>query len=172
MSWGNGLGRRRARRRQQEGEVGGLPAVVLLIQVALAGGRTPRQTLNALGRFASWRGSIGAASAAISIVSNRLDMGASFTDALLAAERRDEVGASTHRVIDALRRSELDGEPVGVHLDILLLELRRQRANALDVAAQRLTVALLFPLVFCILPAFIVLAVVPLVVAALAGLPG
>ncbi len=150
----------------------GLPGVVLLLQVALAGGVSPRRAMDVIARFSSWQGALGVASRSIGAVASRISLGAAFADALFAAEAAGEIGPSTHRVLDLLRRSELDGEPLTMQLDIVIVELRRHRANELDAAAQRLTVALLFPLVLCILPAFIVLAVVPLVVSALAGLPG
>lgn len=164
--------RRAAVRRLRRDEVRGLPGAVLLIQVAVAGGCSPRGALAELKRFSTWPGSIGTASDAIGGVAHRIALGASFDDALAAAEHCKEIGPTTQRVLDLLRRSELDGEPVGVLLDVAMVELRRERANSLDAAAQRLTVALLFPLVLCILPAFIVLAIVPLVIAALSGLPG
>ncbi|MFT7474812.1 MAG: hypothetical protein ACI81L_001744, partial [Verrucomicrobiales bacterium] len=55
--------------------------------------------------------------------------------------------------------------------ELLVRDFRRRRAMDLDTAAQRLTISLLFPLVVCILPAFVLLAVVPLLLSALAGLP-
>lgn len=165
------LRKRSAVRRKRDEEVRGLPGAVLLLHVALASGASQRKSLDSLARFGTWTGPTGSASRAIACVANRIALGASFSDALYAAEAEDEIGSSTHRVLDVLRRSELDGQPIGLHLEIMIAELRRERANALDVAAQRLTISLLFPLVLCILPAFIVLAVVPLVLSALSGLP-
>ena len=46
--------------------------------------------------------------------------------------------------------------------------MRRRRA---EEAARRLPVQLLFPLVLCVLPAFVLLAVVPLLLAAVPQLP-
>ncbi len=158
-------------RHKRNQEVRGLPGAVLLLRVALASGASPRRALDSLVRFGTWPGPTGSASRAMACVANRMTLGATFSDALYAAEADDEIGPSTERVLDVLRRSELDGQPIGLHLEILITELRRERANALDVAAQRLTISLLFPLVICILPAFIVLAVVPLVLSALSGLP-
>ena len=165
------LRKRRAARQRALLEISGLPSLVVLLQVALAGGQSPRGALNAVRPFAEGDGPLAVATRVIVGVAERLSLGASFADAIIAGECAAEVTPQTQRVLDLLRRSELDGEPLMVHLDIVLLDLRRHRTNALDTAAQRLTVSLLFPLVFCILPAFIVLAVVPLVIGALAGLP-
>lgn len=165
------LRKRRAARRRALLEVAGLPGLVVLLQVALAGGQSPRSALAAVRPFAKTDGPLAVAASGVVGVVERLALGASFADAIIAGGNDAEITPQTQRVLDLLRRSELDGEPLVVHLDIVLVELRRHRSNALDVAAQRLTVSLLFPLIFCILPAFIVLAVVPLVIGALAGLP-
>ena len=76
------------------------------------------------------------------------------------------------RVLDLLRRAELDGSALSVQLELLVRDFRTMRALSLDAAAQRMTVSLLFPLVLCILPAFILLAIVPLLLGAVSGLPG
>jgi len=142
----------RGRRARDQKEVVGIASFVVLLQIATDGGP------------------MGVACFSSRPVADRLALGADFAEALILAEQSDEISPTMHRVLDLLRRSEVDGEPLAVPLEMLLLDLRRQRENALDEAAQRLTVSLLFPLVLFILPAFVVLAVVPLVVAALSGL--
>ena len=51
------------------------------------------------------------------------------------------------------------------------LELRLDRRRAAEVEARRVPVRLLFPLVTCVLPAFALLTVVPLLAASLDALP-
>ena len=51
------------------------------------------------------------------------------------------------------------------------LELRLARRRRAEEAARRLPVRLLAPLLTCVLPAFVLLTVVPLLVAALRSLP-
>ncbi len=150
----------------------GLPGAILLLQVMIAGGESPRRALARLSLFAEGSTPLAAACAALASFGERVELGARLVDALIAIERDPAASRSLIRVLDLFRRSEDDGEPLLVHLDVLAVDLRRQRSTNLDAAAQRLTVSMLFPLVLCILPAFIVLAVIPLVVSALAGLPG
>lgn len=149
----------------------GLPGAILLLQVLVAGGENPRRALSRLAEFGDQSTPLGAACQALGSVAGVLDLGASFTDAVIAVERDRSISESVVRVLDLLRRTEADGEPLLLHLEILAADLRRRRATSLDAAAQRLTLSLLFPLVLCILPAFVVLAIVPLVLHAIAALP-
>lgn len=100
-----------------------------------------------------------------------IDLGADLTEAISYLDAQIGTRSSLLRVLELLRRSELDGSALDVHLELLLHDLRRERAHELDVAAQRLSIAMLVPLVVCILPAFVVLAIVPLVLDILGQLP-
>ncbi len=74
-----------------------------------------------------------------------------------------------------MSRSQLviqgDGDPLVPVLDRLSVEARMVRRRQAEEAARRLPVQLLFPLVLCVLPAFVLLAVVPLLLAAVPQLP-
>jgi Flp pilus assembly protein TadB len=90
-------------------------------------------------------------------------------DALIDAlapfgERAASVG---HLLGDHLRY----GVPLLSGLERLSLELRLDRRLAAEVAARRVPVRLLGPLVTCVLPAFALLTVVPLLAASLESLP-
>lgn len=164
------LARRRARIDEATARIRGIPAAVVLLQIAVAAGHGPRAAIATVGGSRLAAGDLGRVIEDFSDVSRRLELGADLSDAVLAI---DAVAApSMVRVLDALRRAEVDGAALTLHLEFLVNDLRRVRAMALDVAAQRLTITLLFPLVLCILPAFILLAVVPLLLGALVGLPG
>ena len=76
-----------------------------------------------------------------------------------------------HLRLELIGLSEIDGGDLSLHLELVVHDLRRERAAVLDAAAQRLTIALLFPLVLCILPAFVLLAIAPLVLEVIAELP-
>lgn len=168
------LKHRRAAKAQVALQDRGLPGAIVLLQVLVASGENPRRALTQLNTVVGATASqtpLAAACAALGSVTIHLELGASFADAVIAVERDNAVSSSVVRVLDLMRRSEVDGEPLLAHLEILATDFRRRRATALDEAAQRLTLSMLFPLVLCILPAFIVLAVVPLVVNAIAGLP-
>jgi tight adherence protein C len=62
------------------------------------------------------------------------------------------------------------GTPLGPSLDRLALELRLDRRRLAEQEARRVPVRLLAPLVVCILPAFGLLSVAPLVISSLAAL--
>lgn len=165
------LPRRRNERLLLERRIRGLPSVVLLLQVSIATGLGPRGAIHAVCDLPIDRGDFKAALDDFDTIGDRLLLGADLSSAMLGCEfARSPMGFV--RALDVLRRAELDGVELGAHLELLVRDLRRERALSLDAAAQRLTVSLLFPLVLCILPAFVLLSVIPLVLGAVASLPG
>ena len=70
----------------------------------------------------------------------------------------------------AAMRSSASGAPVAPMLRGQLAELRRRRSEDRRMHMARLPVKLLFPLVFLILPGFVLLAVVPTVIGGLSRL--
>jgi len=163
-------GSRRARRASEGARLRALPNAVVLLQIAVAAGRTPRGAIDAIGGL-TIGGDLGVVVDDFATVARRLALGAALSDAILVTEGR-ELSVSMMRVLDLLRRAENDGAVLSLQLELLVRDLRTTRALSLDVAAQRMTVSLLFPLVLCILPAFILLAIVPMLLGALSGLPG
>jgi Flp pilus assembly protein TadB len=79
----------------------------------------------------------------------------------------DRGGALAHVLVDHLRY----GVPLVPGLERAALELRLARRRHAEEEARRLPVRLLAPLLTCVLPAFVLLTVVPLLVAALRSLP-
>ena len=75
------------------------------------------------------------------------------------------------RLAVTLERSERLGTPVAGRLRNLAREARADRAARSEERARRAPVAMLFPLVFLILPAFVIAAVVPALLVATRGLP-
>jgi tight adherence protein C len=75
------------------------------------------------------------------------------------------------RLAVTLERSERLGAPVAERLRELAREVRGERASRREERARRAPVAMLFPLVFLILPAFVLAAVVPALLVATRGLP-
>ena len=172
MSGESILKARRSRRDLAHFRATGLPTVVMLLSLATAAGQSPRAAIASVAQLADSPGAVGVVARDFAEVDERLQLGASLSTAIL---ERTATGAPTPeiiRVLDVLRRAEHDGASLQLQLEFLIRDLRRHRANALDEAAQRLTVSMLFPLVLCILPAFVLLAVAPLLVEALRGLPG
>ena len=72
-----------------------------------------------------------------------------------------------HPLVDVLVASERLGAPAGPALRRLAAEGRAEARRAGTVWARTVPVRLLFPLVFLVLPAFLLLAVAPVLLAAL-----
>jgi hypothetical protein len=64
-------------------------------------------------------------------------------------------------LVDALLVSERTGAPIGPALERLAARLRVDSRRAAEVRARVVPIKLLFPLVFLVLPAFVLLTVVP-----------
>ena len=73
-------------------------------------------------------------------------------------ERLGEIVRPLARILIA---SERDGAPIGDPLRVLAADIRRRRRRDAETRARRVPVAMLFPLVVFILPAFMMLTVVP-----------
>ena len=163
--------KRRAARRLAHSRATGLPTIVMLLSLATAAGQSPRAAIRIVAGFVHAGGAIGVVASDFAAIDERLALGASLETAVIDSAGGGDHAPEITRVLDVLRRAETDGGSLQVQFEFLLRDLRRNRANALDETAQRLTVALLFPLVLCIFPAFVLLAIAPLLVEALAGLP-
>lgn len=100
-------------------------------------------------------------------VRRRVALGQRLGDALDAF---DELGESARPLAMALRSAAFDGVPLGPALERVAADARMQRRRWAEINARRLPVQLLFPLVVCVLPAFGLLAIVPLVLSALGTL--
>jgi tight adherence protein C len=73
-------------------------------------------------------------------------------------------------LIDAWCATERYGTPLGPVLEHLVERSRDDRRRLAEVAARRVPVLLLFPLVCCVLPAVALMTVVPLIIGSLRGL--
>ncbi len=97
-----------------------------------------------------------------------IDDGRRFADALPTLSVR--LGPALHPLVDGLGAADRDGLPLAPVLERLAADARAHRRRHLDTMARQLPVRLAVPLVVCILPSFVLLAVVPLLLAALASL--
>jgi len=167
LSW---LRRRRVQRRLTLVYAQALPSLTALLAVLVGAGQHPR---NALTKFVDTApsGYLGVLAKRLTSVADSLSLGADFSEAVAPLDPQSPTDLQLYRVLDLLRRGEVDGLDLATQLDFVVQDLRRDRAIALDTAAQRLTVSLLFPLVLCILPAFVLLAIVPLLLDVLSQLP-
>jgi len=139
------------------------PDLVELFRLAVGAGLTVGQAVAAVAVRApsSWAAPLGDVVA-------RVAVGQRLADAI---EELGAVDESGRPLSAALVAAERYGVPVGVTLDRLAHDARQQRRRRAEEVARRLPVQMLFPLVLCVLPAFALLTVVPLVVTAVGGLP-
>jgi tight adherence protein C len=93
-----------------------------------------------------------------------MDLGMSWRSAMDRMVERTDV-ASLRRLVGALSRSNRLGTPVGATLRSVAGDLRAERRTRAEELARRAPVKMLFPLVFLILPAFLLLTVGPVVLA-------
>jgi tight adherence protein C len=154
---------RRARRRRDARIETELPEVVDLLVLAVGAGYTVPLALDAVAR----RGA-GDLAARLGEVVAATQQGARLADAL---ERLPETTGETVRpLVVALVAAERYGAPLVAALERLAAEVRANRRRRADEAARKVSVKLLFPLVTCILPAFALLTVAPLIASALQSL--
>lgn len=98
----------------------------------------------------------------------RFDQGERFADALGALTQH--LGPRAHVLVDGLAAADRDGLPLAPVLDRLAAEARADRRRRIDTLARQLPVRMSLPLVLCTLPSFVLLTVVPLLLAALTSL--
>lgn len=137
--------------------------VVTLIALAISAGHNLVGSLAA----ASARGD-GPVAVALQSTIARVARGERLADALELIP--GALGEPVRPMVAALVSCDRYGAPVVSTLDRLAMDVRiasRQRAEA---AARRLPIKLLFPLISCILPAFALLTVAPLIAGSLSGL--
>lgn len=134
-----------------------LPDVIDLLTLAVGSGLTPRMAFSASSMWfpEPFRD-------AAREVMFRCESGESFATALGSASAT--LGEAARPLISVLIASEADGAALLPALERAGDEARRRRRVAAEERARRIPVAMLFPLVVCVLPAFALLTVVPLLV--------
>ena len=160
-----GLGRSRARRRrrQQAAIDRALGFTVDLIAVVLGSGGTIRQAVALVAAEGP-----APVRPFFQAVLDRSMAGHLLVDAL--GEASIELGPAFHPLLGTLANAEVDGAPVGAVLTRLSDDVESRDRWRDDASAGRLPVALLPPLVVCLLPAVVVGAIVPLAIVALGHL--
>ena len=151
-----------ARRRGREVERT-LPDTIDLIALMVGSGMTARQAIGmAAPRFPAPH------RAAWASVLTRADAGEPFGDAI--GVLIDELGEPVRPLTVALRASIRDGVALGPALARCSDEAHRRRRVRAEEAARRVPVLMLFPLVCCVLPAFGLLTIVPLLAGSISDL--
>ncbi|MGA9278062.1 MAG: type II secretion system F family protein [Ilumatobacter sp.] len=101
-------------------------------------------------------------------VRRRMSRGAPLAEALDALP--DLLGHDAAIVADTLAMAERYGTPIARALDQLALDVRERRRRRAEADARKLPIKMAFPLVTCTLPAFVLIAIAPAVMAAIASL--
>ena len=137
--------------------------VIDLFVLAIGAGLNLRLALTAVARRAppAWAAALGA-------VVDQVDRGLRVGDALDALPAA--LGEPARPLVRVLAGAERYGTPLLPALDRLALDARLDRRRRAEEAARRVPVKLLFPLVLCVLPAFGLLTVAPLLAGALDAL--
>jgi Flp pilus assembly protein TadB len=142
-----------------------LPELLDLVALSVGAGLTPRLALDRVAELGEGRlaEQLGAARRDVSL-------GTPWRIALRRLAERTGL-RDLRRLAVTLERSERLGAPVGEQLRNLAREVRAERRAAAEERARRAPVLMLFPLVFLILPAFVLAAVVPALLVATRGIP-
>jgi tight adherence protein C len=163
-SWGLDLRRRRAATRQRAAEVAAsLPEAVDLLALSVGAGLNVPLAVAAVGR----RGE-GPVAEGLARVAAETTSGRRCSDALDDLPRT--IGEPVRPLVDVLVAADRYGAALGPSLERLAAELRDDRRRRAEEAARRVPIKLLFPLVCCVLPAFALLTVVPMLAGAFGAL--
>lgn len=147
------LGRRAARVRA--GASAGAPDLLDAVAVCVTAGLSPRIALERAGAVVR-----GPLAQEIEGARRQVVLGAQWRSALRGVAERTGL-PELRRLSITLERSERLGSPVADQLRRLARDVRDERRLRDEERARRAPVAMLFPLVLCILPAFVLAAVVP-----------
>ena len=142
------------------GRVDAVPDLFDLLAVSVTAGLSPRLALE---RAPDVLG--GRLGNALADVRRDVSLGSAWHAALEAAGAAAGV-AELRRLAVTLQRAERLGSPIAERLRDLAAEVRDERRSRREERARRAPVQMLFPLVFLILPAFVMAAVVPALIVA------
>ncbi|HUQ40655.1 MAG TPA: type II secretion system F family protein [Acidimicrobiales bacterium] len=140
-----------------------LPEVVDLLVLAAGAGCNVRLAVEAVAR----RG-VGPLAVELGVLCGRAAKGVRIAD--LLDELPARCGEDVRALSAALSAGDRYGVPLIEALDRLAVEVRAHQRRRTEAAARRVPVLMLFPLVCCILPAFALLTVAPLLAGALESL--
>ncbi len=161
--WWQASARRRRLRHRQLLLVRHLPEVVDLLVLAVGAGLTVHASVRAVAERAH-----GPPAEELATVVEQVRLGRRLAEALEEVPIR--AGEALRPLMSALIASERYGAPLGENLARLAEDVRADRRRNAEEMARKVPVKLLFPLVFCTLPAFGLLTVAPLIAGALEGL--
>ena len=151
----------RLRRRAGDDILAELPEAVDLLSLAASAGLSVRLAVEAVAP--RLEGPVGGA---LRRAAGQMRLGvdaAEALEALTAAPSGERLRLLVRPLVDSLRY----GSPLGPALERAAAVSRAERRRQAELAARRVPLRLLFPLTFCVLPAFVLLTIVPTVVQSL-----
>jgi tight adherence protein C len=154
---------RRQARRHVAAVVDELPDVVDLLRLTTSAGLPVTSAIRAIGGRPG-----GVIGATFVRASSRVAHGGTTADTLDVLHH--DCGPAIRSLVDALADHDRYGTALGPVLDRLGLESRLNRRRQAEEAARRLPIALLFPLVLTVLPAFVLLTIIPLLAGSFSSL--
>ncbi|MBI2710798.1 MAG: type II secretion system F family protein [Actinobacteria bacterium] len=154
---------RQARRTAESAMLAELVHVADLLVLAFGAGLTVPLALDLVGERAS-----GPVGRGLGAAQRRAALGQALPDELERAAAA--LGSDARRLANLLAGALRTGAPLLDPLERLGAELRADQRRAAEERARRLPVRMLFPLVLCLLPAFVVLTVVPVLLSAMGRL--
>lgn len=140
-----------------------LPEVIDLLRTCTEGGLTVRLAIETVTGLLE-----GEIAASLGAAGRAAEAGASLADSIEHAT--GPLGPEVRPLVSVLTASERYGVAVVPSLDRLAAAARAEERRRGEVAARKVPVRLLFPLVLCILPAFALLTVAPLIAGGLESL--
>ena len=140
-----------------------LPELISLIRVGITAGLSAEQTIRRLQPVVQ-----SPTSEALTEFVLTLERHIGFSDA--THELITRLGEPARPLADALATSHRYGLALLPSLDRALDEARHAHRRQVETAARRLPVLMCFPLALCILPAFVLLTIVPALLGALSAL--
>ena len=132
-----------------------IPVLLDLLAVATSAGLPPQLAFRR-----AVEGAEGPLADALRVVVDATDLGGRWRDELRVAGDRLEL-PDLRRLIGALARTEAVGSSLSEEISRLAADVREVRRAAAAQRARTAPVKMLFPLVFLVLPAFLLLTVVP-----------
>ena len=153
----------RAARRTHRAAERAYPDAIEMIVLAVRAGYLPAAAMTMAGPHLA-----PAIRPAFAAVAARTATGERFADALSALPAA--LGPMTAPLADSFAAADRYGQPIAPVLERLATEARQRRRRHADTLARQLPVRMSAPLVLCTLPSFVLLAVVPLLLAAFSTL--
>ena len=145
----------KGRRRKDVELAAAMPDLLDVLAVSVTAGLSPRLALERAPDLLP-----GPVGAVLTSIRREVELGTTWSRALHSAAAAFDL-EEFRRLAVTLSRAERLGSPVAERLRDLAIEVRAERRARREERARRAPIQMLFPLVFLILPAFVLAAVVP-----------